>query len=245
MRVTVLGTGAAQTTGERYQTGILLEAGDRSLLVDAGNGVFQRLAQLSRPAETIDTVLLTHLHLDHVADLSSIVKARVLSGRPECTVVGPPGTESTLRQLLAVDELWDRATLHVTEIEPGTHTVAGFDVTAVETDHSAYCLAYRFGDRFVFSGDTEASHAVARLADGCQVLLHDCAYPDSHPDPSNHATPTSLGRTLSEADADLDRLYLTHLYPAAADAIDELRSTVDSFVDASVQVPSDTDVLLS
>ena len=123
------------------QAGILLEADDRSLLVDAGNGVFQRLAQLSRPAETIDTILLTHLHLDHVADLSSIIKARLLDDQPEFTIVGPPGTEATLRQLLAIDDLWDRATLEVTEIEPGTHTIAGFDVTAVKTDHSAYCLA--------------------------------------------------------------------------------------------------------
>lgn len=146
---------------------------------------------------------------------------------------------------LAIDDLWDRATLDVTEIEPGPHTIAGFDITAVETDHSEYCLAYRFGDRFVFSGDTEASPAVARLADGCEVLLHDCAYRDSHPDPSNHPTPTSLGRALRDEGVEIDELYLTHLYPDAAGAVDELRATVASYIDVPVHVPSDTDVLLS
>ena len=245
MHATVLGTGAARSTGDRYQTGILLESTDRTLLVDAGNGVFQRLAQVEHPAETIDTVLLTHLHLDHVADISSIVKARVLSDHPEFTIVGPPGTRATITQFLAIDNLRERADLDIREIEPGTHTIAGFDVEAVETDHSAYCLAYRFGDQFTFSGDTEASPDVARLANGCEVLLHDCAYPDSHPNPSNHPTPTSLGRTLREEDVEIDELYLTHLYPDAADATDELRSTVASYVDASVYVPSDTDVLVS
>ncbi|QSG01720.1 MBL fold metallo-hydrolase [Natranaeroarchaeum sulfidigenes] len=245
MNVTVLGTGAAHSTGDRYQTGILLESTDRTLLVDAGNGVFQRLAQIAHPAETIDTVLLTHLHLDHVADISSIVKARVLSENPELTVIGPPGTRATITQLLAVDDLRERADLNITEIEPGTHTIAGFDVRAVKADHSAYCLAYRFGDQFTFSGDTEASPDVARLADGCEVLLHDCAYRDSHPSPSNHPTPTSLGRTLRKEDVEIETVYLTHLYPDAADATEELRSTVASYVDASVQVPSDTDVLVS
>lgn len=245
MRVTVLGTGAAHTTGERYQTGIFVEASDQTLLVDAGNGVFQRLAQVGQPPEEIDTVLLTHLHLDHVADLFSIVKTRVLADRPAFSVIGPPGTKTTVDQLLAIDDLRERADIDVTEIDPGSHTIAGFDVTAVETDHSEYCLAYRFGDRFVFSGDTEASPAVAQLADGCEVLLHDCAYTDSHPDPSNHPTPTSLGRALREEDVEIDELYLTHLYPDAADAVDELRSTVASYIDASIHVPSDRDVLLS
>ena len=245
MHVTVLGTGAAHTTGERYQTGILLEAGDQALLVDAGNGVFQRLAQVGQSPEAIDTLLLTHLHLDHVADLSSIVKARVLADRPNFSVIGPPGTKATLDQLLAIDDLGERADIDVTEIEPGSHTVAGFDIRAVETDHSEYCLAYRFGDRFVFSGDTEANQAVAQLADGCEVLLHDCAYRDSHSDPSNHPTPTSLGRTLYEENIEIDELYLTHLYPNAAGAVEELRSTVASYVDAAVHVPSDMDVLLS
>jgi ribonuclease BN (tRNA processing enzyme) len=44
------------------------------------------------------------------------------------------------------------------------------------------------------------------------VLAHDCSFPDGV-DVSNHPTPSSLGRVLSNADADVGRVYLTHLYP--------------------------------
>lgn len=243
MQVTILGTGAALTTGERYQTGLLLETDTETLLVDAGNGVFQRLAQHGTPPETIDTVLLTHHHLDHVSDLPSILKARILSGKTDFTVVGPPDTDQMLHDLLAVDDLRKRASLTAREIEPGAHEVAGFDVTAVRTAHSAYCLAYRFGDRFTFSADTEASHEIAQLADGSSALIHDCAYTDEHQDPSNHPTPTSLGETLSEAGITVDELYLTHLYPDAAATADTLQETVTAYVDADVFVPDDGDTI--
>ncbi|MEF8781451.1 MAG: MBL fold metallo-hydrolase, partial [Haloferacaceae archaeon] len=38
MDVTFLGTGSAMPVPERVQTGLLLERGDRTLLVDCGSG---------------------------------------------------------------------------------------------------------------------------------------------------------------------------------------------------------------
>ncbi|WP_254534972.1 MBL fold metallo-hydrolase [Halomarina litorea] len=216
MRVTFLGTGSAMPTGERFQTGLLLEADGRDpLLVDCGSGVLHALARTDVGYEGVSTVLLTHHHLDHVADLLPLLKAKWLAGTTDLTVAGPEGTRELVEGLLDVhDYLQGRVDLTFEEVGPGAFSVGGYDVEAVETVHSLYCLAYRFADPdggdFVFSGDSEAIDAIADLAEGASVLAHDCSFPDSV-DVSNHPTPTQLGEVL--AGHDIGTVYLTHLYP--------------------------------
>jgi ribonuclease BN (tRNA processing enzyme) len=241
MRVTFLGTGSAMPTGERFQTGLLLEAEDAGpLLVDCGSGVLHGLAATDVGYEGVETVLLTHHHLDHVSDLLPLVKAKWLAGSESLEVVGPPGTTDLLDGLLDVhDYLRDRIDLSTREVEPGRFSVAGFDVEAVETVHSMYCLAYRFeagGVAFTFSGDTEASEAVAALADGSAVLAHDCSFPDEI-DVSNHPTPGQLGEVLAETD--IGRVYLTHLYPHTDGKHREMVASVKKHFDGDVRVARD------
>lgn len=240
MNVTFLGTGSAMPTGERFQTGLLLEADGESLLVDCGSGALHGLAATDVGYEGIDAVLLTHHHLDHVSDLLPLVKARWLAGEDQLRVVGPPGTEALLDGLLDVhDYLQDRVDLAVDEVGPGTFEVASFDVEAVETVHSLYCLAYRFerdGAAFTFSGDSEAIDAIADLADGCDVLAHDCSFPDDV-DVSNHPTPSQLGGVL--AGRDVGRVFLTHLYPHTDGKHDEMLASVRETYDGEVRFARD------
>jgi ribonuclease BN (tRNA processing enzyme) len=237
MRITFLGTGSAMPSTGRHQTGILLEDDDRTLLVDCGSGVLHRLHRTDVGYEGVDTVLLTHHHLDHVADLMSLVKARWLAGEETLTVVGPTGTEDLLDDLFAAhDYLEGRLDLTVREVEAGAFSVAGFDVDAIETRHSMPCLAYRFDDRFAFSGDTEAFDGMASFVDGVAVLAHDCSFPDEV-DVDNHPTPSQLGASL--ADVDVGRVYLTHLYPLTEGHHEEMVATVAESVDADVRVAED------
>ncbi|MEF8799545.1 MAG: MBL fold metallo-hydrolase [Halolamina sp.] len=217
MRVTLLGTGSAMAVPNRMQTGLLLERDDRTLLVDCGAGILHRLANMDVGYEGVSTVLLTHHHLDHVNDLLALLKARWLAGEDHLEVVGPSGTKALVDDLISsFDYLEGRVDLSIREVSPGeSFTVAGFDVEAHETVHSMECLAYRFEGEddegtFTFGADGEASPAIARFAEGSDVLLHDCSFPDEV-DVDNHPTPTQLGEAL--AGADIDRLYLTHLYP--------------------------------
>ncbi|RBI64195.1 MBL fold metallo-hydrolase [halophilic archaeon] len=237
MRVTFLGTGSAMPTGERFQTGILLSDEDRRLLVDCGSGVLHRLQQAGVGYENVSTVLLTHHHLDHVADLLPLLKARWLAGEERLEVVGPEGTKSLLDDLLEVhDYLRDRVDLQVREVGAHEFEVAGFDVEGYETRHSMPCLAYRFGDRFTFSGDSEAFEGLANFADGCAVLAHDCSFPDGV-DVSNHPTPAKLGEALSGAD--VGRVYLTHLYPHTDGNHEEMVDSIGERYDGDVRFAED------
>lgn len=67
MRLTVLGTGSALPSPSRLQTGAVVENVETTLLVDCGSGITHRLVQSDTDYRDIDTILLTHTHLDHVA----------------------------------------------------------------------------------------------------------------------------------------------------------------------------------
>jgi ribonuclease BN (tRNA processing enzyme) len=216
MRLTFLGTGSAMPTGGRHQAGILLEAGENRLLVDCGSGVLHRLAGTEAGYEEVDTLLLTHHHIDHVSDLTALMKAKWLAGSTSLTVAGPPGTEELVDGLLSVHEyMQGRLDLSIREVDPGSFGLAGFDVEAMETRHSMRCHAYRLGaagddGEITISGDTEAFADLASFADGSEVLVHDCSFPDDV-DVSNHPTPALLGEAL--AGHEFGSVYLTHLYP--------------------------------
>ncbi|WP_266077955.1 MBL fold metallo-hydrolase [Haladaptatus caseinilyticus] len=237
MRVTFLGTGSAMPTGERFQTGIVVENDENRLLVDCGSGVLHRLQQSGIGYENISTVLLTHHHLDHISDLLPLLKARWLAGEEHLEVVGPKGTKALLDGLLSVHDYLDgKVELQVREVGEQEFSVAGFDVEGFETRHSMPCLAYRFGDEFTFSGDSEAFSALANFADGCSVLVHDCSFPDDV-DVANHPTPTQLGEALSGVN--IGRVYLTHLYPHTDGKHEAMVSSVGEHYDGDVRFAED------
>jgi ribonuclease BN (tRNA processing enzyme) len=253
MRLTFLGTGSAMPTGERNQTGLLLEstaagtndADPDRLLVDCGSGVLGALARTDAGYETVDTVLLTHHHLDHVSDLLPLLKARWLAGEESLTVVGPEGTPELVAGLLEVhDYLQGRAELDLRTVAAGEETtVAGFGVSTMATRHSVPCLAYRFDHpeepaEVVFSGDSEAFPDLAGFADGAALLAHDCSFPDGV-DVSNHPTPTALGEALAAAGVEVGRVYLTHLYPHTGGREEEMLAAVGEHYGGDVRIARD------
>jgi ribonuclease BN (tRNA processing enzyme) len=240
MRLTFLGTGSAMALPDRAQTGLLVERDDRRVLVDCGAGVLHRLAATDPGYEGVSTVLLTHHHLDHVSDLLALVKARWLAGAGGIEVVGPSGTKALVDDLFdAFDYLDGRVDVRVREVVAHDFTVAGFDVSAHETRHSVDGLAYRFegddGD-LTISSDTEAFEGLAAFADGSDVFVHDCSFPDDV-DVSNHPTPATLGDAL--ADYDYGRVYLTHLYPHTEGRHEEMLDSLARRYDGDVRFARD------
>ncbi|MBV0903233.1 MBL fold metallo-hydrolase [Haloarcula salina] len=243
MRLTFLGTGSAMPTGTRMQSGYLLETGGNRLLVDCGSGVLHALARTEIGYEAVDTVLLSHHHLDHVSDLDVLLKARWLAGETALTVAGPPGTSQLVRDLLSVhDYMEGRLDLTLRDLDEGTFELAGFDGAAFETRHSMQCFAYRLavgdGPTITLGGDSEAFTDLVEFADGSAVLVHDCSFPDDV-DVSNHPTPSALGRTLAEADAEVGRVYLSHLYPHTEGRHEEMLDSLGEQYDGDVRFAED------
>ena len=93
LELIVLGSGGPAALGRAASSYLLLLDGEPRILVDAGPGSFARIGEAHLPLDGLDVVLLTHLHVDHAAELPGLVKARaVAASRPvHFEVFGPAG----------------------------------------------------------------------------------------------------------------------------------------------------------
>ena len=213
IKVTLLGTGVGIPQPGRSQSAILVET-ERPLLLDCGAGTLLRLDEAGIDVENLEDVLLTHLHLDHVSDLLALANARYLRQLPALEVYGPAGTAAWFKTLHSAFPNLEKMEVTVHEVRPmDDFSVQGFDIFAEEAKHSVTVLAYRIEAEekvLVYSGDTEPSQRIAALAEGSDLLIHECSFPEPF-DVTNHTTPKRLGRLLKN----VKRVVLTHFYPQA------------------------------
>jgi ribonuclease Z len=226
LKVTLLGTGVGIPQPGRSQAAILME-NSSLLLFDCGAGTLLRLDEAGVAPEALDTVVLTHLHLDHVSDLMALANARYLSDLPGLEVYGPKGTHIWFRTMRSAYPNLEKMHFLVRELEPmDSVSIKGFDIFAEEARHSIPTLAYRIEAEekvVVYSGDTEPCARVAALAAGADLLIHECSFPEPF-DVTNHSTPKKLGNMLRNSGA--KRIVLTHLYPQGQGCEDEMAEQV-------------------
>jgi ribonuclease BN (tRNA processing enzyme) len=95
MEILFLGTGGPRPDGRAASCNLILIDGQPRFFVDVGSGAFARLGELHIDADKVDTIFLTHLHVDHTADLPSMIKARamVTTSPVHFSVYGPSGAD--------------------------------------------------------------------------------------------------------------------------------------------------------
>lgn len=238
LTATLLGTGTPRPDPERYSQAILLEAGERRLLFDAGRGAMLRLRQIGIGAETIDRVFLTHLHYDHTVGLDDVWLTARLWQRPgPLPVAGPAGTAEFVGHLRAAyrADVEARAAhsrlpaaagaLEGRDLEPGVALADGeLTVTAFSVAHGpAPALGYRIdyaGRSVVISGDTAYTENLVRHARGADVVIHEVMMASEAMLERNprlrrvseyHATPAEVARAFAETAPRLG--VLVHMLP--------------------------------
>jgi len=74
--VIVLGSGgpAAMPVGKASSGYLIMIDGKPRILLDAGGGTFQRLAETGINIKDIEIILITHLHVDHTSDIPAMIK---------------------------------------------------------------------------------------------------------------------------------------------------------------------------
>jgi ribonuclease BN (tRNA processing enzyme) len=94
LELVVLGSGGPRSFGRASASYLILVEGVPRVLVDAGPGAFQAVGKLGLNLDRVDIVLLTHLHIDHSADLPAIFLERSLTSDAPIhfRVFGPEGS---------------------------------------------------------------------------------------------------------------------------------------------------------
>src|SRR5262245_35422747 len=110
LHILLCGTGSPMPDLARANGCAAVIANGRVLVLDAGPGAWSRLVTASTPGAKIDTVLLTHLHSDHIGDLGEVATQSWLSGRKvPLDVYGPPAPLASERTTDAEGETFGTA----------------------------------------------------------------------------------------------------------------------------------------
>jgi ribonuclease BN (tRNA processing enzyme) len=233
MRLTVVGCSDAFGSGGRFQTCFMIESGSRKLLLDCGASTVTALKVRGIDFNTVDGVMLSHLHGDHFGALPFLLlesQFHLQRTRP-LRIAGPPGTRERLTAAMEVffplssSNAW-RFPLEVEEIAPGVPAeVLGFGIRTAEVVHQsgAPSTAVRLSDggkALSYSGDTEWTEALVPIADGADLFIVECYdYSRSLPGHTSFAT-------LKEKKASLraKRIMITHMNPTMLAKQDEARA---------------------
>ena len=107
MKITLLGTGSPLPDPNRAGPCTLVQAADQNVMVDCGRGALMRLMAAGVLPPMVSTVLVTHLHSDHITDLNDLITSRWVMSPVNVPLVvyGPPGTRAMVDAILTMLEL--------------------------------------------------------------------------------------------------------------------------------------------
>jgi len=232
--VQVLGSGGPEG-GERASASYLIKKEEKAIaLIDFGGGAFLRFNQAKAKIETLEVILLTHLHIDHVVELPALMKAGYFSDRRcKLNLIGPKGNKyfpgfnefiqlqfgekgaySYMSDILTTQS--ESFSLKIHEVQQNTSfDFSELHIKAFEVNHGIVpALAYRIeieGKVIVFSGDTSAkSDTLITLAKDADILIAHHAIPEHGYEGARrlHMTPSRTAQVAQQAK--VKKLLLSH-----------------------------------
>jgi ribonuclease BN (tRNA processing enzyme) len=195
-KLVLLGTGGGPLPGRtRHMTSHVMLSNGAAYVLDCGLGVTDQFARTGIPFGALRSIFITHHHPDHNIEHGPLLVIGWVQGmRFDVRAFGPPPikqmTEDFLRAYKTTIGFWGDdfkmkplAMIDVSEVSAaGPVTEDGnVKVSAIIVEHPPVkpALGYRFDfpDRSIaFSGDTAPLEAVAKMAEGADVLVHEAMY---------------------------------------------------------------------
>ncbi|QUL39123.1 MBL fold metallo-hydrolase [Erythrobacter sp. JK5] len=200
LHLVLCGTGSPLPNPDRAGPCNLVVAGEQSFVVDIGEGGARNLNLMGYDIGSIDGLLLTHYHSDHVDGIGplALLYWTIGTARAPLDAYGPTGIAELVEGFnaaYALDHAY-RVAHHGPEIVPasggGLRAVpfevgdepvivlerGGLTITAFPVEHDPVrpAIGYRFdyqGRSLVISGDTSRSSSLEAASQGADLLVHD------------------------------------------------------------------------
>ena len=220
VKLTVVGCSPAWPNPGGAHSGYLVE-GDGRLLLDCGPGVLGKLRERDGGWPRVDSIVVTHWHLDHWGDLVPWVWGTMFglgreAGRPELWV--PPAGIAELTRFgtrFGTTTMFED-TFRISEYADGEPfvTAAGLEVTPVRVPHytlETYALRVTNSARtLAYSGDAAPSDQLVEVARGADLFLCEATLADGSldADPRGHLSASEALAAFEASGA--KRLLLTH-----------------------------------
>ncbi len=195
-KLVMLGTAAGPVPGRsRQMTSHVMLSNGAAYVLDCGLGVTNQYARTGIPFGALRSIFITHHHADHNIEYGPLLVVGWIQGmKLDVRAYGPPPlkqmTEDFLRAYKTTIDFWaeDLKMKPLAMFDVGEVAAAGpvmqddnVKVSAIIVNHPPVkpALGYRFDfhDRSIaFSGDTTPLEAVAQMAKGADVLVHEAMY---------------------------------------------------------------------
>ena len=215
-----LGTGDNFGSGGRFQACIYVDTGKSRFLIDCGASSLIAMKRAGISSTAIDAVLISHLHGDHFGGIPFFILDAQLISRREVPLViaGPPGLarraqeamevfypgSSGVKRKFAVD--------YVELAEDETASLGELAVLPVRVIHDSgapsYALRVEFAGKIIaYSGDTEWTDALRKVADGADIFICESYFFEKQM--KNHLNYRTL--MIHRAELECKRLIITHM----------------------------------
>jgi ribonuclease Z len=184
-----LGTGGWVATPQRDNTSVLLRAGAKLILIDCPGSVVAKIRKLNFDSREVSTIILTHVHPDHIYGLPSFVHSLILD-EGEIRLLGSEETVAFARRLLDLFGLRKknvRTRVRFQALRPGQilRLDDALSLRGFRVPHHSSSLAYHLylneeRKEIVFSGDTPVHRPLFKDARAIDYLVHEASAPSRY-----------------------------------------------------------------
>lgn len=254
MEVYFLGTGGATATAARDNTSLLIkDGGDKLTLIDCPGSIIVKIKKLGFAPQQVKSILITHIHTDHIYGLPGFVHALMLE-ELQLNLFGSSETIHFCKNLLDLFLLRGekiRCRFNFKTLDSGDEFKLGklFGGHVMHVPHKTSSLAFYFGSRqgqgeWLYSGDTPIFAPLFKKAAGIDTLIHDCSVPSrffkEFPYLSEmHTNSLDLGRWAQEAG--VKRLVPIHLFGELNYSLSEIEEEIRQHYTGELFIPNDLD----
>jgi ribonuclease BN (tRNA processing enzyme) len=189
VKVTILGSGDAFASRGFCQACYVIEAGGKTILMEAGPTLLASLKRAGFSPADLDMVLISHLHGDHFGGLPFLILEYMWESKlkGDLILAGPRRLEQrtwtvfeNMFPTFPEEKVARRLKFQV--LEPGhTRDFDGVQVATIRTPHTKpdVSLAFRVtigGKTVVFSGDTGWTEELVPFCEGADLFICECTY---------------------------------------------------------------------
>ena len=149
MKLTILGSCSAYPTLNRFTTSQILQINGKSFLIDCGEGAQIQLRKNKIKFNSIEDILISHLHGDHFFGLPGLILTFNLLGREKpLNIYGPKGIKKIIVSLLKIGNTWTKYKLNFTELKnPKSEIIYDkndISITTIPLYHGIYTNGFLF-----------------------------------------------------------------------------------------------------
>ena len=178
MKITLTGTGSLYC---KYNSASTLINDD--LMIDMPNGIMKELLKQDFDLTKIKTILITHFHGDHIADIPFFLENIYFLKKEKykLNIIGPVGIKNKIIELFTAynfgteEEFNNDFNLNIVEFVDNTIEINGYKIDSYHVVHGRQtnALGYVINDELGITGDTSLCDGVEKIFERSKLVVSD------------------------------------------------------------------------